>query len=373
MKIISRNLLACVAIVGAITTWSCSNNPSTDSQPTNNQPTGRAIQAAIVPEADIVMRLNVEAMKATPLAKQMQLGQDSLHQKADFKAQYEKFQKLTGLAEKDVRAVVFSADADSIILDGGMTPEHFETISAMAAIELAKPADLDKLMAGIKAVYEDEATVSVTKTQMNESEALVITDDRPDNPYSVYLTVSNDPKTLFLAYNQPSLEAAQKRHRTGNAEQIPASLQAVVGMDSQASFAFIAPDSVRKAIQEQLTLAQTNPQAAMMAGFITPFKDFRSMAISVQLGTDLQLDISCDLGQEQASTQVAALLQTIVVPMLSGMMAESSGKISTAISDQLNISVEGTVLHVGIKLPCETLLAYQKKAQQKGPMMSQQY
>lgn len=103
-------------------------------------------------------------------------------------------------------------------------------------------------------------------------------------------------------------------------------------------------------------------------------KDIRSIAISVRLGTDMRLDISSDLGQEQASTQVAALLQTLVVPMLSGMLAESSDKKPMAIGDQISVSVEATVLNLGITFTGEELIAYQKKmAEKNSTVLSQQH
>ena len=360
MKIIGRGLLAVAIIAAAITAWSYTRHDAGDGQTTN-----RAMQAAIVPDADMIVRIDVEAAKAAPITQHIKAAQDDALRPEDAKARYEQFHTLTGLSEDDVRAVVFSADADRLAFDRGMTPDQFSQINAVGAIEFAKPVDLDKLAAGLRLMLEEEPSASLSKVRLRDTDVLVITD--PDAGVSkVYLAPSGDPQTLFLAFNESSLEAAFQRQRQGDAPAIPATLQTVVSADAQTSFALIAPESMRQAIQAQLSAAQNNSQAAMMAGFITPFKDLRSIAVSVRLDTDMRFDIACDLGQEQAAAQVSSMLQTMVVPMLSGMMAQSSGQPPAAISEKIKVSVEGAILRVALRFTGQDVDTYRKRTASVG-------
>ena len=367
MNILGRALLALVIVAAAITAWSYTQNYADD-----GQQAGRAAQAAIVPDADLIIRVNVEAAKAAPITKHIQAAQDDAWQPEDAKARYEQFRALTGLSEDDVRAVVFSADTDRLAFERGMTPEQFSQLNAVAAIDFAKPVDLDKLAAGVRLLLNEEPSASLAKTQLNGADVLVIT-DQGASVSKIYLAMSSDPQTLFLTFNESSLDAAFQRQRQGNTATVPATLQAVVSDDAQTSFAFVAPESMRQTIQAQLNAAQNDPQAAMTAGFITPFKDLRSVAVSVRLDADMRFDIACDLGQAQAATQLASMLQAMVIPMLSSMMAQSSGQPPTAISEKIQVSVEGSILRIALRFTDQDVDAYRKRtASLKQPRSSKQ-
>ena len=364
MKSIGRALLALVIVAAAITAWSYTQNGAGQNGAGDGQQAGHAAQAAIVPDADLIIRVNLEAAKAAPITKHIKAAQDDALQPEDAKARYEQFRALTGLSEDDVRAVVFSADTDRLAFEQGMTPEQFSRLNAVAAIDFAKPVDLDKLAAGVKLLLNEEPneepSASLAKMQLHDTDVLVIT-DQGASVSKVYLAMSSDPQTLFLTFNEASLGAAFQRQRQGNTATVPETLQAVVSGDAQTSFAFVAPESMRQAIQAQLKAAQNDPQAAMTSGFITPFKDLRSVAVSLRLDTDMRFDIACDLGQAPAATQVAAMLQGMVIPMLSSMMAQSSGQPPTTLSEKIQVSVEGSILRIALRFTDQDVDAYRKR------------
>jgi hypothetical protein len=341
-------LLACVFVAGSMLTGACNRNQGSE----------RAIDAAIVPGAEVVARIDVQAIRAAPIIKKLAEARENAGN-ADSKAKLEKFQEATGLTREDVLAVVISADADSVDLANGMAPENLSHMTGVAAIELARPLDTDKLIEGLKAVLDDGGSTEISKIRIGESEAVFVESTKQDKS-SAYAATSSDAKTVYLAFNKASLQAALQREKEGKMVNNPSGLQAIPGASSQASVAFVAPEGLREMIREQLSKAKESPGAAMMEGFIAPFKDLRSVSIGVNCGTGMRLEIAGDLGQAQAATQVAALLQTMAMPMLKRLAVKSSGKMPSKLEDKFEVSVEGTVLRISMSFTGEDLGAYQK-------------
>ena len=89
---------------------------------------------------------------------------------------------------------------------------------------------------------------------------------------------SSDAKTVYLAFNQTNLQAALQREKQGKMVKSPPRLQTISNPTSQTNVAFIAPEGLRETIRQQLEKAKGSPGAAMMEGFIAPFKDLQSKA-----------------------------------------------------------------------------------------------
>ena len=361
--------LASVVIVGALFTGACNGNKG--SEQASAQTSKQAIDAAIVPGADFVARIDIKAIRESPIVKQFEKARKNTVNIGS-KTKQEKFQEAIGLSKDDVVAIVISASTDGVDFANGTTSGNLAQLTGVAAIELAKPLGIDKLMAGLKTLLDDGAKAEISKIKIGESEAVRMQSTKPDEP-SIYAVTSSDAKTVYLAFNQTNLQAALQREKQGKMVKSPPRLQTISNPTSQTNVAFIAPEGLRETIRQQLEKAKGSPGAAMMEGFIAPFKDLQSIAIGINWDTGMQLEIAGDLGEAQAAAQVSTLLQTMALPMLKRLAAKSAGQMPSNLDDKFKVLAEGTVLRISMSFTGEDLHAYQQaKAGAKTAALSTQ-
>jgi hypothetical protein len=214
------------------------------------------------------------------------------------------------------------------------------------------------LIEGLKIIMDDsQATIS--RFELEGTQAVLIQSAKPDEP-SAYAATSHDAKTVYIAFNKASLQAAMQRAKKGVMAASRRELQNLSHPAAQANLAFVAPQGLRDTIQAQLAKSQKNPQGAMLSGFIAPFKDLRSIALGINWDTGMQIDIAGDLGAAQAATQVAALIQTMALPMLKNYTAKSSGKTSLDLDEQFKVSVADSALHISLRFTGENIQTFRK-------------
>jgi hypothetical protein len=330
-------------------------NGSKESSSTAEHASKRAIDAAIVPNADFVVRIDINTIRQAPIIKQLEKVQGNT---VDTKPAYEKFRQATGLTKDDVQAVVVSANTANFDFANGSAQTSLPQMTGVAAIELAKPLTTDKLIEGLKIIL-DNSKATISKFDIEGSQAVLMQSTKPDEP-SAYAATSRDAKTVYIAFNKASLQAALQREKKRVMVASLPELQALSNSASQANLAFVAPQGLRDKFQAQLSKSQESPGGAMLSGFIAPFKDLRSVSLGINWDTGMQLDIAGDLGAAQAATQVAALIQTMGVPMLKSYAAKSSGKMSLNLDDQFKVSAEDTVLRISLRFTGGDIQAYRK-------------
>jgi hypothetical protein len=354
-----------LVVVWTLFAGGCSGNKESSSA---EQRSKRAIDAAIVPNADFVVRIDINAIRQAPIVKQLEKDQDN---KVDTKPAYEKFRQATGLTKDDVQAVVVSANTTHFDFANGADQTNLAQMTGVAAIELGKPLTTDKLMEGLKVVLDD-SKATLSKVDMEGTPAVLVQSTKPDAP-NAYAATSSDTKTVYVALNKASLQAALQREKKGVVAASPPQLQTLSNPASQANLAFVAPQGLRDKVQAQLSKSQESPGGAMLSGFIAPFKDLQSIALGINWDTGMQLNIAGDLGTAQAATQVAALIQTMGMPMLKNLAAKSSGKTSLNLDEQFNVSTENTALRISLRFTGENIQAFQKaKDKAKTAALSQQ-
>lgn len=354
MRIRTRasGMLVCLVFTAALVAGGC--NGSNESSATAEQVSKRTVDAAVVPNADFVVRVDVNAIRQAPIIKQLENAKDNA---VDTNPAYEKFQQATGLNKDDVQAVVLSANTANFDFANGAAQKNLPQMTAVAAVELAKPLTTEKLIEGLKIIVEDKATISTF--EMEGTQAVHLQSTKPDEP-GAYAVTSRDAKTVFIALNKASLQATLQREKKGVMMTSLPELQALSNPASQANLSFVAPQALRDHIQMQLSKSQENPGAAMMNGFIAPFKNLRSVALGMHWDTGMQIDIAGNLGAAEAATQVAALIQTMAMPMLKQYTAKTSGKTSLNLDKQFNVAVEDASLRISLRFSGEDLQAYRK-------------
>lgn len=346
-------MLAYSVVAWALLTGGC--NDSQESVSTAEQTSKRAIDAAIVPNADFIVRIDVNAIRQAPITRQLENTQDN---PVESRPAYAKFQQATGLSKDDVLAVILSANTANFNFTKGTAQAGLPQLVGVAAIELGKSLTNDRLIAGLQALMDDpQATLS--RFELEGTQAVRIQSGKPDEP-DTYAAISDDAKTVYLTLNQASLQATLQRARKGVVATTRPELQHLSYPASQAMLAFVAPQGLRDTIQTQLTKSQANPRHAMLGGFIAPFKDLQSVALGINWDTGMQIDLTGDLGAAQAATQVAALLQTMALPMLKSYTARSSGKTPLNLAEQFKVSVADAALRISLRFTGDNIQAFRK-------------
>ena len=92
IRIGNSRMLVCLVAAWALFASSCNGSKAPSS--TAEQTSKRAIDAAIVPNADFVVRIDVNAIRQAPVIKQLENAKGNA---VGSNPEYEKFQQATGL------------------------------------------------------------------------------------------------------------------------------------------------------------------------------------------------------------------------------------------------------------------------------------
>jgi hypothetical protein len=365
MGLNKRHLRAGMAILALSLLWiSCSSEKKEQAaQPID------VFQAGFVPSADFVARVDFEAFRNTPAYKNLVKDDEATEEAASesVKAQgkveqLEEIRRITGLTPDDIVAVIISADLDTVDLGGEETEPDISKVNAVLAVQLSKSLPNTKLVEAAKAIAGKDNRGTAEEVQVAGQPAVKLSSEDEDEP-DLFVTSGPGEQIVFMAPNTASLEGALKRARSGEFSGVPAGLETVRGTlpaGAQFKLAFLTSPELRQGIREQLEKAKEEPDAMMLSGMVEPFKDLQSLAVGVECGDGLRVGIGCDLGSPESANKVATMLQTMVLPMVTGGLAQSLGKEPQEISDRLEIKAEGQALKIGVKFTQEDIATLQK-------------
>jgi len=338
------------------------------------------VQAALVPSADFVARVDLESIRATPACQDFTKKEEGAAEKeAEEKAedseaaksaaeQLEEIQRITGLTSDDVSMLLVSADLDAMEVGGEeAAKKDFSKANGVLAIQLKKPLPNAKLVEAAKASAAKSKGGQAEEVQVAGQTAVRLITEKADDP-DLYVTMAPGEMVVYVAPNTKSLEGALQRAGSGEMSALPAEIGTVQGTlpaGAQFKLAFVAPAKLRQGIQEQIAKAKEDPQAMMWAGMVEPFKDLRSLAIGAECGAELKVGIGSDLGTPEGATQLATMLQTMVLPMAQGGLAKAVGKQPQEVADQLEVKAEGQTLKIGVRLTQEDMAAIKKSSEEK--------
>jgi len=311
------------------------------------------VEAAVVKGADLIGRIDFEAMHGAGILLNLEQAQDNERLREIAEAN-RRFEEATGLTREDLRFIVFSANTTT--LDTRASREmRLEAMDAVMGIALAKPLTTEQLAQGIQAMAPEGPQPQVREMEIAGRTALVIEPQTPQQN-AAYVALSPESTTVFLSLSQASLAAALTRADRGEIEVASPSLisaQTVLPVDSQFRLAFVVPNALRSKLRQAIDGAGENPQMAMLAGFLESFQDLQSLALGVGLSQEMALDLVCDLGKDESAQQAATLIKAFLAPMMKAAL-ESSEQPSH-IADSLDVSPEGSSLKLGLRLTAEDL------------------
>ena len=324
-------------------------------------------QIAIVPGADVIGRVDIQALNAAPIIKkQIAKGAESWMPLAgSTSAKSARFEAATGLVADDIISVAFSCDIDTLDMTATTSRKRTAGMSGVVAIQVAKPISIAKLKQAIKLEYGTQGKAGVSETSIGKHAGLRINASQPTDP-DIYLTVSPNGHLVLMALNAESLIAAQKRITSNTAIPAPDKIarlkDALSG--SQITIACIIPSSTTKAIKEQIAKMQQqlaeNPGLAMVMGFSQLFQGIKSISAGVTFQNDAIVSLAGDLGKPEYALQASLLLQTIVIPLIEAKFMPppaAGGAQSPAITDFASVTANGSTLQIKVKITEEQLMS----------------
>ena len=124
--------------------------------------------------------------------------------------------------------------------------------------------------------------------------------------------------------------------------------------DSQLKIVFLAPDSARQAIKDQIAASQKSggPAAVMILGMVKPFESIQNVSVHARLASDVVLTIAVELGSAQDAAQLAML-----IPILKGFIPQSQPSGVPDLSQALSFTNSGAVVSLSLKLTEQDLVA----------------
>jgi len=317
------------------------------------------LDAAIVPNADFIVRCDVKSLRETPIGKKiegMRAEKEKLNPMPAARAEQQaQLEKATGMKGDDINFVALTADLSGIDFKGKPGPAVMNKIPAVLAIGFAKTLSLDQLRAGAKTLSENKAG-AVTEVTLDGTTALVMKSSKPDEP-TAYAALSVDSTTLYVAVNEASLKDALVRHHQDKPASPSAAMVAAesrLPAGSQFKTTFIVPDAVRQAIREQIATStkEAGPAAGMFMGIVKPFEDLRSLSVYVRVAAEADLTLSVELGNAQQAAQVA-----LVIPLLQSFIPQGQAAGMPDISKALSVTNDGPVVSLNLHLTEKDLTA----------------
>jgi len=337
---------------------------------------GSALRAAIVPGADLVGKIDFRAIGKTPIIekhrKSLEDKQSLEKQSRELAAFIDKLKAATGLEDDDFVSFLFSCDVSKVNVDAVGSREKAESVDALAALDLDKPFGVSKMKSCISEIGGIAAASQVVDTRIGSRPAIKLCSTNASEP-DLYVATSKDERTILFGMRAESLAAGLSRAASGKMAKLPSGVSAVataLPKGSQVMFTFVAPESLRATIKEQIAkvsaAAANDPGAAMSLSFISLFRNIQNLSFGIKFANDALVGLAADLGAEMEAQQTAAILQTMVIPMLQASMAQQSDPTASGIAQSIKVSSKGPAVRLSIRLTEEDLAAMSERAGQRG-------
>lgn len=331
---------------------------------------GATLDAAIVPEADVLVRMEVAALREAPIFAGLHADEPAPQPAPDAVADGEtpaldgrRFLEITGLEPDDVVSLVLSADLDPLEVDPEGARPDLGRVPAAAALRLARPLDLDTLEKAILGAAGAGAAPTVTRIELSGVPALQVETTGPETSKAFLASLASG-EILLATPTRESLAGALDRARSGEVAPLAAELERLVAAlppAAQARVGFVVPQKFRDGLKARLE--EPPPETAMFAGFAKPFEDLQSLSLSVRADAKLTVVLAGDLGAEEAAQQASAILGGLLGPMAKSALASALGRKAAEVDDRLRVAAEGPVLDITLSLTSEDVAALRKGAE----------
>lgn len=325
---------------------------------------GPSLNAAIVPGADVTVRVDVASARASAIGKVIEEFQDSegIDAPVPESETWEKLMKATGLEKDDLTEILATADVGSIDPEALDNEEEILKVSGVLACGLAKPLSREQMKAGFDVLTAEDPDFKVSEITVGGEPAFKLSSAKPDQP-EVFCAPAADEKSVFFSLNESSLVGVLERAKSGKFESISSELTGVdqqLAAGSQIRWAFLLSETQRQEIRAKIDeleeQAQSEPgTAGMIIGFVKPFRDIKSVAMGLLLAKDMGITITGDLGGEEQALQAATILQTMLLPLAKSALAKESGSQASPAADSLKVESSASTIKISMTLTEEEI------------------
>lgn len=312
-----------------------------------------SIEAGIVPAADFICRINLEAIGKTPIGARLQerVDQPANPTQALLHNARLQFEATTGITHEDVTTILLSGAVDNFTAKNFDQGKGLDKLSFVVAIKLGRKTSFEKLSEGLNSLASNDPALQIEKIKMDKAPLLRITSSY-EGDSGKYVALSDDGQFIFVAFNANSIQGALARTRTGAPAALSAKLRdagAGLPRDALITFSFLAPESIREHIREEIKKvrkkAQENPFASLSLGYLTPFANIQTLNLACLFSETLEAEMSSDLGEEDNARNAAAFLNTLALPFIAANFPLSGAGSAVPVVEQ-----SGAILTVRIVL-----------------------
>lgn len=307
-----------------------------------------SLRGGFVENADVFVYVDIAKMNQSPFSKAVE-AQQSAEDKALADEKAAAFTAATGLTEEDVLSLAFSMDIDNIDFEAA-DPSVLEEAQAVVAIELAKSITLEQAKAGLESMGEEDIDAEITITNEDGLDVIKLeSNNDEDGPDKAYGTLSQDGKTLMVAFNTLSLKDALSRISEGKTAAPTADMAAAMQAmgNRQARIVLVLPAVARQKIQEGVQAAAAQPG---MGAMMMPFATAKSLLISADTAEFLDFYLSLDLGNAGNAQQATGMVQGMLP-----MMMMSLGPQAAELAQKIKIASQDSVVTLSVQVSADDI------------------
>jgi hypothetical protein len=286
------------------------------------------VAAAVVPDADLLIRLDVAKMMQSPIIKALEAKS-----KEAASGEEDEMEKLMathlGLTTKDFVAFVGSATTASLYaLEDGATPD-WTTLPVAATVTIAKPITMAKVKAFLDASKEESGEGDYEMVQVAGRAALKMFGGEDGQP-PLFMALSDSGQAAYMALSQAGLHGAIQRATGATPVGLSAplvQLRKTLPTGTQLAYLYQAPDALRELIKKASAdaaaagAAEMDPMAGMMIGLVKMFENLQSVGLGMAVTDSFKLHLGADLGGAPQAQQASMMLKNMLLPMLQMQLA----------------------------------------------------
>ncbi len=325
----------------------------------------RALDAAVVPGADLSAVLDYSAALDTPVLKKARKDPAGKrgYASAAGEESFRGLEEAMGIGREDLARVRVTADLDTFEPSAWRGRDGFERLDAVAVLAFDRPLTTEKLEAGARYLARLRTPASTVSRTVIDSRQIVTVDPPLSTYPALYAALSGDGKAVYLTLNAASIGKALRREEgetVGLSEPL-AQAERSFAEGAQLRTVLVVPATVRDRIRQKIAEAEEkaleNPALGMFLGVLSPYRDLATVALAARLGEGIEIVLSADLGDEGQALQASALLQTMIIPLFKARLARETGTRISDLDGKVLLESQGAVLSLTVRLDTADLEA----------------
>ncbi len=321
----------------------------------------QAVSAApdysIMPGADLLFRVDLEAIRSTPFYKTLQ---DDHGEGAEDPAL---------LLKNEMLSLTMAADLDSL-----NTPVYWHLLAlwragpSVSQVRFASAASVEAISAGFPGAAEAVGFAGLLRGSANGGTACF--PSAFAESAGVCGVLSEDKRSWFFATLEADARAAAERCNAGKEERPSDKLAALVDPNAQVNLVLLTSEAMKQVVAGRLS-PEHNPSIARdryAVDSITPFVKLQSFSFSLRLeGTEAMIAMAADFGDDENAILGAASMQRIISQYLNLYDNELRGK--RGAGNIFRFKQDGRMVRMNVTLNGTELLAIRNTIlpRMKGP------